>query len=124
YADIPPMRRVLCLGIDYGVTNATAGILVGIGNDNRLYALDEWRRAKRQNASGLTISEVTADMRAWLASQPAQPSFVAVDPSAAELKLELHRARVTGVMDADNDVVYGIRTIAALLSADRIRVTD
>src|SRR5690606_31884131 len=42
YDELPPMARVLSLGIDYGTTNATAGILLGLGTDGRLYAIDEW----------------------------------------------------------------------------------
>ena len=119
---VPRLTRMLSLGIDYGATNPTAAILAGVGVDNRLYALDEWRRGQRQNGGGTTITEVSQGLREWLGDRV--PSFVPVDPSAVELKIQLRRDGVHGVMDANNDVVYGIRTMASLLAADKLRVVD
>ena len=34
---------VLGVGVDYGTTNATSAVLLGLGVDNVLYAIDEWR---------------------------------------------------------------------------------
>jgi len=124
YDESPLMQQLLALGIDYGATNPTAAILLGLGVDGRLWALDEWRRSRRRDAgaSRTTIDEVVQDMQAWLGDRV--PRFVPVDPSAAELKIQLARAGVRGVMDADNEVVYGVRILASLLTADKLRVTD
>ena len=121
--DLPDMRMLLSLGIDYGVRNATAAILIGVGVDDRLYALDEWRRARRGDTGpdGLTIAEVSTNLTSWLDGR--RPQYVTVDPSAAELKLQLHRDQMPGVMDADNEVVYGVRILTSLLAADRLRVS-
>ncbi|MBM4570368.1 hypothetical protein GS489_08145 [Rhodococcus hoagii] len=39
---LPTMQRVLAVGVDYGTTNPTRGIKLGLGDDNRLYAMAEW----------------------------------------------------------------------------------
>ena len=124
WADAPLMQQLLALGVDYGATNPTAAVLIGLGSDGRLWAMDEWRRSRRADAgaSRTTIDEVVTDLQAWLGDR--QPRFVPVDPSAAELKIQMHRAGIRGVMDADNEVVYGVRILASLLAGDQLRVTD
>lgn len=38
--DLPALERLIALGIDHGITNPSAGILLGIAQ-SRLYAVDE-----------------------------------------------------------------------------------
>lgn len=40
--ELPPMRRYW-VGIDYGNANQFAAILYGLGADDQLYAVNEWR---------------------------------------------------------------------------------
>ena len=50
-SQIPAMQRVISLGIDYGTTHPTVGTLLGIGSDNKLYALDEWLPGRKTDAT-------------------------------------------------------------------------
>lgn len=132
WASLPPMDRLLAIGVDYGTTNATAAVLLGLGQ-NRLWLVDEYRHDPAKTNTRLTDGQLSAGIRDWLA-QPHLPhplgqaepriEWVAVDPAAASLKLQLHTDGVPNVTDADNDVAYGIRTVASLLASGRLAVSD
>lgn len=119
-ADIPPMERVLSLGIDYGSRNNTAGLLIGLA-ENRLWVLDEW------SPPTATDGEYSVSLARWLGSrQPAEwrtPEWVFVDPAAASFKLQLRRDGMTNTRDGAHRVIPGLRTISSLLATDRIKVS-
>ncbi|TQN27481.1 PBSX family phage terminase large subunit [Haloactinospora alba] len=129
WASLPRMRRVLTLGLDYGTTNATAALLLALGEDGRLYLVDEWRHDPRAGASRLTDGQLSARLRDWLdqphlPEQPdMRPEWVVVDPSAASMRLQLHRDGLTSA-SADNDVLRGISLTATLLAEQRLLVSD
>jgi PBSX family phage terminase large subunit len=132
--DLPEMRRMLGVGIDYGTTNATSVIALGLGIDRRLYLCDEWRHDPKQTNVRLTDAQLSASVRDWLTQPhiPARPNqgpeprleWVAIDPSAASFKVQMHQDGVLGVTDAENDVAYGIRTVASGLAAGWLKVAD
>ncbi len=47
-----------------------------------------------------------------------------VDPSAASFSNQLHRDGWSGVRNADNEVLGGIRSVASLLAAGRLKIVD
>jgi PBSX family phage terminase large subunit len=134
FDELPDMRRMLAVGIDYGTTNATSAIALGLGVDRRLYLVDEWRHDPKQTHVRLTDAQLSSSLREWLATphlpetpeRAAEPplEWIAVDPSAASLKVQLHQDGVHGLTDADNDVAFGIRTIASGLGAGWLTVSD
>lgn len=117
-AKLPPMKRILAQGIDYGTTNPTAGITIGLGVDNVLYAMAEW--APR---NGATDAELVESLSAHRAGEP-EPDYTFVDPAAASLKRALHVAGYTRVKNADNDVENGIRTVASLIATGRLKIHE
>ncbi|RJO69780.1 PBSX family phage terminase large subunit [Nocardia panacis] len=118
HGNLPQMSRVLALGIDYGTTNPTAGILLGIGADGRLYAIDEWSPPRGTDA------ELSAALAEWLRDTKHEPEWVFVDPAAASFKLQLYRDDTARVADATNEVLDGIRTVAALFSTRQLLISD
>lgn len=116
------LDRVLALGVDYGTTNPTRGLLVGLA-ERMLWLLDEWAPP-----TGLVDAEQSARLRAWLRAreQPSwrTPAWVYVDPAAASFKMQLFHDGLTNVANAHNDVLAGIRTVSSLLATDRLRVSD
>lgn len=133
WAALPPMARMLACGIDYGTTNATAAVLLGVSDEPRprLHLVDEWRHDPQQGHLRLTDGMLSERLRAWLAEphlphpgQAPRVEWVAVDPAAASFKVQLHSDGVLGIANADNDVSYGIRTIATLLGAGDLLVSD
>jgi len=116
--ELPPVSRLLAVGIDYGTTAPTAGLLIGISRENRprLVVVDEWA------PPSLTDAGLSVDYRKWIA--PRQPERVIIDPSAASFHKQLWADGVQGVILADNAVIDGIRTVASLLAVDRLIVSS
>lgn len=130
WADLPPMRRVLAIGLDYGTTNPTSAVLLGVGVDGCLYALDEWRHDGGANTLALSDAALSARLRAWMAEPhhpdpgtPA-PEWIVVDPAAASLKVQMMNDGIYNVLNGSNSVLYGIRVVGSLLGAGRLRISD
>ncbi|QPZ39709.1 PBSX family phage terminase large subunit [Paramicrobacterium chengjingii] len=138
WASLPPMWKLLAVGIDYGTTNPTSAILVGIALNvddlgkphPKLYAIDEWRYESTTEKQKLTDMELSRRLREWLAEdhlpphQPRlQPDYVILDPSAASFRVQLRQDGLISTQ-ADNDVLDGIRTVASLLTSEHLLVTE
>lgn len=135
------VRRLLVgrwwLGVDYGTSNPTHAVLLGLGSDDRLYVCGEWRHDGRKQRS-LSDAEQSERLRLWLdggAGVPpvrdertgqerptvgVWPERTAVDPSAASFRRQLRNDGWTGLVDADNPVLDGIRNTSSLLAARRL----
>lgn len=123
HADMPPMDRMLSVGIDYGTTNATSAVALGLAGDT-LYFVDEWRYDAAQAQRRLTDADLSAGVRGFIAGLEARPEWVIVDPAAASFKVQLASDGILNVMNGENDVGYGIRTMASLLGATKLKVSD
>lgn len=129
YEDLPRMERILCVGMDYGTTNATSAIMLGISG-GRLYAIDEWRYDAKANRVRITDSAIASGILGWLGdaalpygARPV-PEWLILDPSAASLRTEFYSRGVVNLMSGNNDVLYGIRTVSNVLTAGKLIVTD
>ncbi len=128
---LPPIVRWLACGVDYGTTNPFAALMVGVGADNRLYVVSEYRYDSTYTRRTKTDGEYSQDMLGWLGkirvphSKPAvygvHPQWLCVDPSAASFVAQMYRDGLTPT-PARNSVNDGIRQVAMLLAADRLRV--
>lgn len=127
---LPAMSQYFGVGIDYGTTNATSAILLGVGDDGRLYAVDEWRYSAGSSEARKTDLQLSAGVREWLArphlpegrSQLELPPVI-VDPAAASFRVQMKQDGVH-TYPAANDVMYGIRLVASLLAKDKLRVSS
>lgn len=130
WESLPPMQRLLGVGVDYGTTNASTALLLGLGDDNRLYMVDEWRYDAAQAQLRLTDAQISQRMRDWMARphlpyvNNLRPEWTIVDPAAASFKVQLAADGVDNVINADNNVIYGIRTTASLLSTGKLLIAD
>lgn len=130
WQQLPAMQRMLALGSDYGTTNASTGMLLGLGVDKRLYFVDEWRHDPIHAQNRLTDGQLSASMREWLTGTkhlpnggPEKPEWVTVDPAAASFRLQLFRDGLT-THEADNDVSRGISLLATLLAEGQLLIAD
>lgn len=130
WEQLPPMARMLGVGVDYGTTNATSAMMLGLGVDQKLYFVDEWRYDAKQSQLRLTDDKISSRMRAWFNEphlpngQLLQPEWTIVDPAAASFKVQLAADGITNIINGDNNVLYGIRTQAAALSAGKLIIAD
>jgi PBSX family phage terminase large subunit len=126
---LPRMQRLLGIGLDYGTTNPTAALVLGMTGDGQLWLVDEWRHDPAKTQTRLSDSQISAGFRDWAGQQHVpgiQPRLerTYIDPAAASLKVQLYSDNYEGLIDADNDVAYGIRTMASLLTTGRLHVAD
>jgi PBSX family phage terminase large subunit len=119
---LPAIDQWLCLAMDYGTTNPFHALLIGLGQDGRLYVGHEWRWDSKKQRGSLTDSEYSERVRAWVAGLGITPQYTIVDPSAKSFRVELHRSGWTSTL-ADNEVVDGIRDVASLFATDRLLVS-
>ena len=124
HGELPELIRVLGVGIDYGTTNATSAVALGLGTDGLLYAVDEWRHDASETQMRQTDAQLAAGVRTFIRSLPLPPDWVIVDPAAASFKVQLAADGVGNVMNGENDVLYGIRTTASLFSTGQLRISD
>lgn len=129
WLDLPPMQNLIAIGVDYGTSNATAAILIGMGVDGVMYCVDEWSWDAKQTQHNLTNAELAEQLISWSQEthtpdgSGGQPKFTVVDPSALSFRTELsaHGYQST---QADNDVKYGIRTLMSMLSEGQFKISD
>ena len=126
WRELPPMRELISVGVDYGTTNPTAAIMLGMGEDNVLYAVDEWGYAPSSSATRWTDAELERASGMAQAAARACPSEYAVPhgararhcgprPCGGELPVQLSQDGLH-TYSADNDVLYGIRALSSIIS--------
>jgi hypothetical protein len=125
----PADLGLLCLAVDYGTTNPLHAVLLGLGVNDTLYVVAEWRWDSRTEGRQFTDIEYSRRLRDWISTVklPAseirgpKPRFAVIDPSAASFKVQMYQDGWPTV-DGDNAVVDGIRLISTLLSVDRLKI--
>lgn len=114
----PAPANEYVVGVDYGTSNPTTFGLFGINRSVRpwIWLEREYYYDPHKGQRQKDDSELAADFEVWLKN--IKPSRVFVDPSAASFKLALQK-RKKGylVLDADNEVLEGIRTQARMLNS-------
>lgn len=106
------------VSVDYGTQNPTVFGLWG-------FCDGIWYKVKEKHHSGRdgtqrTDSEYSSDLKDFLGGIKAK---VIIDPSAASFKAQLKKDGFT-VVDANNDVVNGIRKVASSLKNELIKYND
>jgi PBSX family phage terminase large subunit len=129
---LPYMRRWIAVGIDYGTINPFSAVLMGLGEDQHLYAVSEYRYDSTAAFRQQTDAQYSADVRAWLANvrRPGEigngrgvtPEWIFVDPSAASFMNQLWTERVPNIAPAVNDVLDGIRSVGVALGSGLLRI--
>ena len=129
WVGLPRITRYVGIGVDYGTTNPTVAILLGLGADGCWYAVDEWAHVPATTGRKSTDAELSAGLRAWI-TQPHTPGDapdtlgrIYVDPAAASFREQLKRDGLATI-PAANDVVPGIQRVASLLAAGRLKASD
>ncbi|MGP5484585.1 PBSX family phage terminase large subunit [Brachybacterium alimentarium] len=117
--ELPRLQRVFSVGLDHGTTNPTAALALALGEDDLLYVVDELRIE-----DGPSDGVMSGRLRTWLRRLPMAPEWLVIDPAAASFKVKVAEDGITNVMNGENDVLYGIRTVSSLLEAGQLRISD
>lgn len=132
FEQMPPLQDIIGVGMDYGTTNPTTALMLGLTDEirPRLVFMDEWGYDPTEHHDvRLTDADLSARFRKWLPLEHTPypsllaPRFIMRDPAAASFAMQL-QADGINTWPADNSVNNGIATIANLLDRDQLIVTD
>jgi len=114
-----PAPSYYCAGLDYGTINPTACHIAAISPNQwpqirieREYYFDSMVYGRSK-----TDSELARDIKEFIGYTPITALYV--DPAAASLKLEL-RNNDLPVIDANNDVLFGIKTMSKYIAGKNL----
>lgn len=110
------------VGIDYGTTNPCAFVLIGI-DDNRFprkWVESEYYFDSKVHQRQKTDSEYADDLKRFIEGKAI--SGIYLDPSAVSFRMELQRQGVTGLYEAENDVMNGVNYVRKLLHDGGLKV--
>ena len=117
--DLPNRFDAYYASVDYGTVNPTAFGLYGV-QGQKAWKIREYYYDASKSQRQKTDSEYSQDMKRFLGE--IRPRAIIVDPSATSFKTQLRKDGLTGIMDADNAVVDGIRTQANMLATGRYKI--
>lgn len=115
--DLPPAPATYyILGVDYGTTNPCVFTLIGhnAGVYPNTWLEKEYYYDSRETLRQKTDYEYAKDLIAFIDGVNVKQLYI--DPSAASFKQELIRQGITNIVDANNDVVPGIRFMGMLIA--------
>jgi PBSX family phage terminase large subunit len=119
YENPYPAPNYYIVGIDYGTTNATAAVLCGITPNKwpQVHVEAEYYYDSAKMGRAKTDSELVRDIQQFIGHK--NVSAIYVDPAAASLKIALRQADLP-VLDANNDVLLGIKITGKFISGKNI----
>lgn len=108
-------------GLDYGTCNPTAMVILGVYPKSwpQIRVIDEYYYDSRKMGKSKTDAELADDIEKFIDKRSIREIYV--DPSAASFKQELRNRDMT-VLDADNDVLNGIRVTSKFISQKNILI--
>ncbi len=119
--ELPEGFEKILVGIDYGTTNPTSVICLGL-NRGVWYAFAESRHEGSASGRQRTDSQHSDALKLFLDNGGIVPRSIDVDPSAASFKRQLKNDGFSGIKSANNDVLDGIRNVHTALSSGTLKV--
>jgi PBSX family phage terminase large subunit len=118
--DYPPPDYYVA-GVDYGTTNPTSCHIAAISPTRypQIRIEDEYYFDSSKAMRGKTDAELVDDLKRFIGWRSIRAIYV--DPAAASLKLEM-RAQDLPVLDANNDVLFGIKQMNKYLAGRNLVV--
>ncbi len=114
-----PSPTFYCAGLDYGTINPTACHIAAISPKSwpQIRIEKEYYFDSVKHGRSKTDRELAIDIRDFLKYTPITALYV--DPAAASLKLEL-RGLDLPVVDANNDVLFGIKSMTQYITGKNL----
>jgi PBSX family phage terminase large subunit len=119
YTNPFPAPNYYIVGVDYGTTNATAAVLCAVSPKKwpQIRVESEYYYDSAKKGRAKTDQELVRDIKEFIGHK--NVSAIYVDPAAASLKIALRQADLP-VLDANNDVLLGIKTCSKFISGKNI----
>lgn len=107
------------VGVDYGTTNATAAVLLAINPVHwpQIRVEEEYYYDSAKKGRSKSDQELVRDIKSFIG--PKNVSAIYVDPAAASLKIALRQENLP-VLDANNDVLLGIKICSKFIGGKNI----
>jgi PBSX family phage terminase large subunit len=109
------------VGVDYGTTNATAAVLIGVSPNKwpQLHVESEYYYDSAKAGRAKTDAELVKDIKDFIGYKSI--SAIYLDPAAASLKIALRQADLP-VLDALNDIIPGIKTTGKFIAGKNLAI--
>jgi PBSX family phage terminase large subunit len=116
-----PSPSYYLVGIDYGTTNATAAVLCAVTPNKwpQVRVEAEYYYESEKQGRSKTDAELVRDIKAFIGHK--NVSAIYIDPAAASLKIALRNEDLP-VLDANNDVLLGIKIVNKFIAGKNIVV--
>lgn len=116
-----PSPNFYCAGLDYGTVNPTACHIAAVSPKTwpQIRIEKEYYFDSAKHGRSKTDRELAADIQKFLEYTPITALYV--DPAAASLKLELRNLDIP-VVDANNDVLFGIKTMSQFITGKNLLI--
>ena len=126
--NIPKIRQEW-VAIDYGITNDTVFLHIGLGEDNKLYVLHEYRWGEASTGTAKTDVQLREQLQEFIIKYDIKPQWIFIDPSAKSFIVELYQHRHSfqqfkSVAKANNDVLDGIRRVSSLVANNKLMIAS
>ncbi len=110
------------VGADYGTANPTAFSLIGYSKKTypNIWLEKEYYWNSKKTLRQKTDSEYALDLKRFIEGYPVQAIYL--DPSALSFRMELQRQGFSGVLEANNDVLDGIRFHGKMINNGTFKV--
>lgn len=114
-----PNPNYYIVGIDYGTTNATSAVLIGVSPKMwpQLHVEKEYYYDSVKVGRAKTDAELVKDIKDFIGHKSI--SAIYLDPAAASFKIALRQAELP-VLDANNDVLPGIKTVGKFIAGKNL----
>lgn len=114
-----PSPSYYIVGVDYGTTNATAAVLCAVTPNKypQIRIESEYYYDSAKTGRSKTDAELVKDIQDFISYK--NVSAIYVDPAAASLKIALRQANLP-VLDANNDVIPGIKITSKFIAGKNI----
>lgn len=116
-----PQPSYWCAGLDYGTVNPTSCHIAAVSPNSwpQIRIEKEYYFDSKKHGRSKTDRELAIDIKKFLEYTPIDALYV--DPAAASLKLELRNLDIP-VVDANNDVLFGIKTMSQFITGKNLLV--
>jgi PBSX family phage terminase large subunit len=119
YLEPGPAPSYYIVGVDYGTTNATAAVLCAVTPNKwpQIRVEAEYYYDSAITGRSKSDVELVRDIKDFIGYK--EITAIYVDPAAASFKVALRQADLP-VLDANNDVIPGIRTVATYIAGKNL----